>query len=118
MMKRDLVIRISNDTGMIQQDVLAVVQHMLDVMAESLAHGKTIELRQPVIGDDDVRRTLLQLAQEVRPRLDAFRPKAQAAFAELVVDQHDVGRHVFDHQDFQFFLHVRAGKSTHAPSKG
>jgi nucleoid DNA-binding protein len=45
MMKRDLVVRISNDTGMIQQDVLAVVQRMLDILSESLSQGETIELR-------------------------------------------------------------------------
>ncbi len=44
-MKRDLVVRISNDTGMIQQDVLAVVQRTLDIIAESLAQGQTVELR-------------------------------------------------------------------------
>ena len=45
MTKRDLVVRISNDTGMIQQDVLAVVQRALDILAESLAQGQTVELR-------------------------------------------------------------------------
>jgi nucleoid DNA-binding protein len=45
MMKRDLVVRISNETGMIQQDVLTVVQKMLDILSESLANGQTIELR-------------------------------------------------------------------------
>ena len=45
MTKRDLIIRISNDTGMIQQDVLAVVQKMLDILSESLSQGQTIELR-------------------------------------------------------------------------
>ncbi len=45
MTKRDLVVRISNDTGMIQQDVLAVVQRALDILAESLAQGKIVELR-------------------------------------------------------------------------
>lgn len=44
-MKRDLVVRISNETGMIQQDVLTVVQKMLDILSESLANGQTIELR-------------------------------------------------------------------------
>jgi len=44
-MKRDLVVRISNDTGMIQQDVLAVVQRTLDIIAESLSQGQTVELR-------------------------------------------------------------------------
>ena len=45
MMKRDLVVRISNDTGLIQQDVQAVVQRMLDILAESLTKGETIESR-------------------------------------------------------------------------
>ena len=34
MTKRDLVIRISNDTGLIQQDVMAVVQKTLDYINE------------------------------------------------------------------------------------
>ncbi len=45
MTKRDLVVRISNDTGMIQQDVLAIVQRALDILSESLALGQTVELR-------------------------------------------------------------------------
>jgi nucleoid DNA-binding protein len=45
MTKRDLVVRISNDTGMIQQDVLTVVQRALDILSESMAEGETIELR-------------------------------------------------------------------------
>lgn len=45
MTKRDLVIRISNETNLIQQDVLAVVQHTLDYITEALAKGETVELR-------------------------------------------------------------------------
>ena len=45
MTKRDLVIRISNDTNMIQQDVLAVVQKTLDYITEALIKGETVELR-------------------------------------------------------------------------
>ena len=45
MTKRDLVIRISNDTGLIQQDVLTVVQKTLDYITEALLDGKTVELR-------------------------------------------------------------------------
>ena len=37
--KRDLVMRISSETGMIQQHVLDVVQKTLDYIAESLAKG-------------------------------------------------------------------------------
>jgi nucleoid DNA-binding protein len=45
MTKRDLVIRISNDTGLIQQDVLTVVQKTLDYITEAMIAGKTVELR-------------------------------------------------------------------------
>ena len=37
--KRDLVIRISNETGLVQQQVLDVVQKTLDYIAEALAKG-------------------------------------------------------------------------------
>ncbi len=43
--KRDLVIRISEETGIIQQDVLKVVQKTLDYIAEALAKGDKVELR-------------------------------------------------------------------------
>jgi nucleoid DNA-binding protein len=45
MTKRDLVIRISEETGMVQQDVLAVVQKTLDYITEALAKGTKVELR-------------------------------------------------------------------------
>jgi len=43
--KRDLVVRIAEETGLIQQDVYAVIQKTLDYIVESLANGETIELR-------------------------------------------------------------------------
>lgn len=43
--KRDLVVRISTETGMIQQQVLDVVQKTLDHIAEALAKGDKVELR-------------------------------------------------------------------------
>lgn len=43
--KRDLVIRISNETGMVQQQVLDVIQRTLDILTESLASGQSVELR-------------------------------------------------------------------------
>ena len=45
MTKRDLVIRISNETGLIQQDVMAVLQKSLDYITECLANGETVEFR-------------------------------------------------------------------------
>jgi nucleoid DNA-binding protein len=43
--KRDLVIRISEETGLIQQQVLDVIQKTLDYIAEALAKGEKVELR-------------------------------------------------------------------------
>lgn len=45
MTKRDLMVRISKETGLGQQDVLDVVQRTLDYIAESVAKGNTVELR-------------------------------------------------------------------------
>lgn len=43
--KRDLVVQISNETGMVQQQVLEVIQKTLDHITDNLAQGRTVELR-------------------------------------------------------------------------
>jgi nucleoid DNA-binding protein len=43
--KRDLVVRISEETGLVQQQVLEVVQKTLDYISEALAKGNDVELR-------------------------------------------------------------------------
>ena len=43
--KRDLVVRISAETGLKQTDVLGVVQRTLDYITEALANGDKVELR-------------------------------------------------------------------------
>jgi nucleoid DNA-binding protein len=43
--KRDLVVRISEETGLIQAQVVEVVQKTLDQIAEALARGDDVELR-------------------------------------------------------------------------
>ncbi|HEY3914001.1 MAG TPA: HU family DNA-binding protein [Verrucomicrobiae bacterium] len=45
MTKRDLVVRISEETGLVQQQVLVVVQKTLDHISEAVAGGTTVELR-------------------------------------------------------------------------
>ena len=45
MTKRDLVMRIAKETGLIQQDVFAVLQKTLDHIVESLAKGESVEFR-------------------------------------------------------------------------
>jgi len=43
--KRELVNRISHETGMVRRDVLRVIQKLLDSLTESLSQGQTVELR-------------------------------------------------------------------------
>jgi nucleoid DNA-binding protein len=45
MTKRDLVVRISTETGLVQQQVLDVVQKTLDYIAEAVSKGEKVELR-------------------------------------------------------------------------
>jgi nucleoid DNA-binding protein len=45
MTKRDLVVRISNETGLIQQDVLKVIQKTLDYISDAVKSGDKVELR-------------------------------------------------------------------------
>ena len=42
MTKRDLVVRISAETGLTQQDVMAVVQKTLDGISEAVAKGANV----------------------------------------------------------------------------
>ena len=43
--KRDLVLKISNETGQVQNQVFQVVQKTLDHIIDALAQGDTVELR-------------------------------------------------------------------------
>ena len=43
--KRDLVMRISNETSLIQQDVTVIVQKTLDSITAELLAGNNVELR-------------------------------------------------------------------------
>ncbi len=45
MTKRDLVIRISNETGLTQQEVLDVIQKTLDYISDAVSRRETVELR-------------------------------------------------------------------------
>ena len=45
MTKRDIVIRISEETWLVQQQVLQVVQRTLDYISDAVSAGKTVELR-------------------------------------------------------------------------
>lgn len=45
MTKKDIVMKVSNDTNVKQVDVKKIVQRALDVILESLERGETVELR-------------------------------------------------------------------------
>ena len=45
MTKRDLVVRIADETGLVQQDVYSVIQKSLDYIMENLAKGENVEFR-------------------------------------------------------------------------
>ena len=45
MTKRDLAVKIANETGLVQKDVANVIQMMLDGLADELISGGNIELR-------------------------------------------------------------------------
>ena len=45
MTKRDLVMRISDETGLIQEDVKAVLQKSLDYIVEALEKNESVEFR-------------------------------------------------------------------------
>ncbi len=45
MTKKDIVLKIANETKMKQQDIKKVVQKALDCIIDSLVNGQTVELR-------------------------------------------------------------------------
>ncbi len=55
--KRDLVVRISEETGLIQVQVFDVVQKTLDYIAEALAQGGKVELRNFGVFDVKIRKS-------------------------------------------------------------
>ena len=54
--KRDLVMRISEETGLVQTQVFEVVQKTLDYIAEALAKGGKVELRNFGVFDVKIRK--------------------------------------------------------------
>ena len=54
--KRDLVVRISEESGLVQAQVFEVVQKTLDYIAEALAKGDKVELRNFGVFDVKIRK--------------------------------------------------------------
>ena len=45
MTKRELVVKIAEETGLTQREVRHIVQRLLDLVVDSLVEGDTVELR-------------------------------------------------------------------------
>lgn len=91
MTKRDIVVRISEESGMQQQKVLEIVQKTLDYIAEALARGKKVELRNFGVFEVKVRKARIGRnpnAPETDvpiPRRAVVRFKAGKEMRELVL---------------------------------
>ena len=67
--KRDLVMRISEETGLIQTQVFDVVQKTLNHISESLAKGDKVELRNFGVFDVKIRKASVGRNPK-RPEID------------------------------------------------
>jgi nucleoid DNA-binding protein len=99
MTKRDLVVRISNETGLVQQQVLDVVQKTLDHITEALATGRTVELRNFGVFEIKIRKPRIGRNPN-RPETDVPIPeravvkfKAGKEMAALVAAKVNVAQH-------------------------
>jgi nucleoid DNA-binding protein len=55
--KRDLVVRVAEETGIVQQDVFNVLQRTLDHIPETVAAGTPVELRNFGVFEVKVRKS-------------------------------------------------------------
>ncbi|MDD2402975.1 MAG: integration host factor subunit beta [Victivallaceae bacterium] len=84
MTKRDLVLRISKESGLVQNDVAEIVQKTLDYIADDLAAGSTIELRNFGVFEVRVRKS--------RKGRNPNRPKNEVVIPERVVVRFRAGK--------------------------
>ena len=84
MTKRDIVVSISKKTKLIQQDVARVVQATFDRLADELAKGHTIELRNFGVFECKVRKS--------RMGRNPKQPKDEVVIPERVVVKFRAGR--------------------------
>jgi nucleoid DNA-binding protein len=71
--KRDMVVKISNDVGITQQETFAVIQKTLEHIMDSLANGNNVELRN--FGVFEVRLTKSRIGRNPnKPETDVVIP--------------------------------------------
>ena len=88
MTKRDLVVKIAKETKLIQNDVADVVQMTLDYVADELAAGNTIELRNFGVFEVKIRKS--------RKGRNPNRPKNEVVIPERAVVKFRVGKELKD----------------------
>jgi len=88
MTKRDIVVRIAKETGIIQTEVTDVVQKTLDYIADELAEGRTIELRNFGVFECRVRKS--------RKGRNPNKPKNEVIIPERVVVKFRSGKELKD----------------------
>jgi nucleoid DNA-binding protein len=74
--KRDIVVKISNETGVVQHQVFEVVQKTLDLITDSLARGEDVELRN--FGIFEVRLTKERVGRNPNQPGSSFKIPARA----------------------------------------
>jgi nucleoid DNA-binding protein len=89
--KRDLVIQIANETGLVQSQVFDVVQRTLDHVTDALAKGESVELRN--FGVLEVRLTKARVGRNPNLPGSAFTipPRATVKFKPGKVMRQRVG---------------------------
>jgi integration host factor subunit alpha len=88
MTKRDLVVRIAQETGITQNGVAAVVQKTLDYIADELAAAKNIELRNFGVFECKVRKS--------RKGRNPNKPENEVIIPERVVVKFRPGKELKD----------------------
>jgi nucleoid DNA-binding protein len=77
MTKRDMAVRIADETGLTQNDVADVIQKTLDSIADELIAGRNIELRNFGVFEVKIRKS--------RKGRNPNRPKNEVVIPERVV---------------------------------
>ena len=88
MTKRDLVVRIAKEEALPQIDVTNVVQKTLDYIADELAEGRTIELRNFGVFECKVRKS--------RKGRNPNKPQNEVIIPERVVVKFRAGKELKD----------------------
>lgn len=88
MTKRDLVVKIATETGLIQSEVATVVQLTLDNIADELAKGNNIELRNFGVFEVKVRKS--------RKGRNPNKPENEVVIPERVVVKFRAGKELKD----------------------